>query len=101
MDVSRRLRTRRHLDAARRRTGRQSDRTTDHRLHANAVARKSAADSAGNVRTDLLHRSDRARTAFSLQQSTGGIFDVTATCAAPVAGVSTLLAAAVYLDGVE
>ena len=49
----------------------------------------------------LLRWSDRARTAFSLQQSSGGIFDVTTTSATLVAGVSTLLAAAVYLDGFE
>src|SRR6185503_61878 len=101
LDVSRRLRSRRHPDAARRRAGRPRHRATDRRLHADAVAGEFAADGDGNVRTGLLRGSNRARVGFSLQQSTSGIFDVTTTSAALTTGVSTLLAAAVSLDGFE
>ena len=65
------------------------------------VAGKPAAYVNGNVRTNLLRWSHCARAPFSLQQSAGGIFDVAATRTPFVAGISTLLAAAVYLDGFE
>ncbi len=101
VDVSRRLQPRGHSDAAGRRTRRPRDRATDRRLHADVAAGEFAADSDGNVRKDLFRGSHRARTAVSLQQSSCGIFDVTATSAPLVAGISTLFAAAVYLDGFE
>ncbi len=66
VDVSRRLRPRRHSDAARRRAGRPRHRATDRRLHAHAAAGKFAADRHGNVRTCLLRGSDRARLVVSL-----------------------------------
>ena len=101
VDVSRRLQSRRHPDAAGGRTRRPRHRATDRRLHVDVVAGEFIADVDGNVRQGFISWGNRARTAISLQQSARGILDVTATCAPLVAGISTLLAAAVYLDGFE
>src|SRR6185295_19029860 len=101
VDVSRGLQSRRHPDASGRRTRRSCHRATDCRLHADVVAGEFASNRDGNVRQGLFRGSHRARTAVSLQQSTCGIFDVTPTRASLVAGVSTLPAALVYLNGLE